>query len=82
MVLDDQLQATMYIFHMLPWIGQAIIVFQTYIHGKVVLKDSSVQYMFGQGRNPPLMDVINIPLSMFIFLGVLVHILFLKFLFC
>jgi len=82
MVLDGQLQATAHIFHMLSWVGQAIIVVLTYVHGKVVLKDSNVQYMFGQGRNPPLMGAINIPLGMLIFLGVLMHRLFPDFFLC
>ena len=51
---------------MLPWIGQAIIVVQTHFHRKIVLKESSVQYAFGQRRNPPLMRAINIPLGMLI----------------
>jgi len=34
MVLDDQLQVTAHILHMFPWVDQAIIVFQTHIHGK------------------------------------------------
>jgi hypothetical protein len=37
MVLDDQLQVIAHILHMLSWVGQAIIVAQTHIHGKVVL---------------------------------------------
>jgi hypothetical protein len=51
---------------MLPWISQAIIVVQTHFHGKIVFKESSVQYAFGQRRNPPLMRAINIPLGMLI----------------
>ena len=64
MVLDDQLQVTAHILHMFPWVDQAIIVFQTHIHGKKVIKESSVQYVFGQMRNPPLMGTINILLGM------------------
>jgi hypothetical protein len=53
---------------MLPWIGQAIIIVQNHFHGKIVLRESSVQYTFGQGRNPLLMRAINIPLGMLILL--------------
>jgi hypothetical protein len=49
---------------MLSWVGQAIIVVQTHFHEKVVLKELSVEYMFGKWRNSPLMGVINITLGM------------------
>ena len=71
MVLDDQIQAAMYILHMFHWVDQAFIVVQTHIHGKVVLRESSLQYVFVQRRKPPLLGTINIPL------GVLEHRLFL-----
>ena len=65
MVLNDQLQATAHILHMFHWVDQAIIIIQTHIHGKVVIKESSVQYLFGKLRNSPLMGIINILCGMF-----------------
>jgi hypothetical protein len=58
---------------MLSWSGQAIIVIQTYIHEKVVLRESSVQYAFGQERNPLLIRTIHIPMGILIPLNVLIH---------
>ena len=62
--MDDQFQNLLHIFfYMLHWIGQFIIVIQTYFHRNIVFKKSNVQYMFGQRRDSLLIEVINIPLN-------------------
>jgi len=40
-VLDDQIQATVYILYMFSWVDQAIIVVQTRFHGNIVFRESS-----------------------------------------
>jgi hypothetical protein len=50
---------------MLPWIGQVIIVVQTYFHVNVVLVESSVQYAFEQKKTSPLIVAIEILMDMF-----------------
>jgi hypothetical protein len=44
----------------LSWIDQAIIVIQTHFYRNIVLKKSSVQYMFGQEKTSSLMGDIDI----------------------
>jgi hypothetical protein len=52
---------------MLPWVGQIIIDVQTYFYENVVLRESSVQYSFGQERTPPLIRVVVILLGILVY---------------
>jgi hypothetical protein len=60
---------------MLLWVGQAIIVVQTYFHENIIFRESNAQYAFEQERNSLLMGAIDVPSFM------LFHILSLSFLF-
>jgi hypothetical protein len=57
----------MHIMYMLPRVSQSIIIFQTHFYENIVYWESSVQYLFGQERTPPLMVVIVILLGMLMY---------------
>jgi len=52
---------------MLPRVGQIIIDVQTYFYENVVLRESSVQYSFGQERTPSLIRVVVILLGILVY---------------
>jgi hypothetical protein len=63
-----QLWNTVLILFVLSQVSQAIIINETYFYGNVILGEWSVQYSFGKGRTPPLMEVVIIILCVLIYI--------------